>query len=214
MWVHVMLVESLSALIEANSSWSVHFISVPWPIRSSGGHEGGFRRDPLPVFSAGSPCEQFLHGQGCPLFGVVHPAFPLLTVASPTLQGALKEDGSGEAVMVCDLEGCWGTAGDFTTSLLHFSVLHFPLGVGELQACPFPDVVFHLFFYLPSLLPSFTMPWQMVLTRPDEWETCPHHFSLRLFVKRPMCGLIACWILAWTSSSGTWSLYEMCSILQ
>ena len=31
------------------------------------------------------------------LFGVVHPAFPLPTTASPTLQDALK-DGSGEAV--------------------------------------------------------------------------------------------------------------------
>ena len=30
------------------------------------------------------------HGQGCPLFDVVHPAFPPLTKASPTLQGALK----------------------------------------------------------------------------------------------------------------------------
>ena len=37
------------------------------------------------------PCEQFWHGQGCPLFDVDHPAFPLPTTASPTLQGALKD---------------------------------------------------------------------------------------------------------------------------
>ena len=36
-----------------------------------------------------------------------------------------------------------GTADDFATSYLHFfPVLHCSLGLGELQACPFPDVVF------------------------------------------------------------------------
>ena len=54
-----------------------------------------------PVFSAGGPCEQFWHGQGCPLFDVVHPAFPLPTTASPTLQGAPKNS-SGQALTVCD----------------------------------------------------------------------------------------------------------------
>ena len=40
------------------------------------------------------------------LSDVVHPAFPLLTTASPTLRGALK-DGFGEAVVACDmLEPC------------------------------------------------------------------------------------------------------------
>ena len=38
----------------------------------------------------------------CPLFDVVHPASPLLTVASLTVQGALR-DGFGEAVMACDI---------------------------------------------------------------------------------------------------------------
>ena len=67
-----------------------------------GGHKGRFSRDPLPVFSAGSPCEQLWPGQGCPLFDVVHPAFPLLTTALPTLQDAPK-DGFGEAVIACDM---------------------------------------------------------------------------------------------------------------
>ena len=36
-----------------------------------------------------------------------------------------------------------GTTDDFTTSFLHlFPVLHCPLGLAELQACPFLDVVF------------------------------------------------------------------------
>ena len=40
-------------------------------------------------------------------------------------------------------EGRWGITDDFATSFLHFfPVLHCPLGLAELQACPFPDVVF------------------------------------------------------------------------
>ena len=69
---------------------------------SSGGHDRRVSRDSLPVFSAGGLCEQFWHKQGCHLFDVVHPAFPLPTTASPTLQGALK-DGLGEAVVACDM---------------------------------------------------------------------------------------------------------------
>ena len=40
-------------------------------------------------------------------------------------------------------EGRWGTRDDFATSFLLFTaVLHCPLGVYELQAFPFPGVVF------------------------------------------------------------------------
>ena len=46
-----------------------------------------------------------------------------------------------------------------------------PLGVGELQACPFPDVVFPPLLCLPCLLPPFTVACKMVLARPDERET-------------------------------------------
>ena len=53
-------------------------------------------------FSAGGTCEQFWHGKGCPLLDVVHPAFPPLTMTSPTLLGALK-DGFGETVVACDM---------------------------------------------------------------------------------------------------------------
>ena len=57
-------------------------------------------------FLAGGPCEQLCHRHGCPLFDVVHPAFPLPTTASPTLQGALK-NGFKEAVVACDMpESC------------------------------------------------------------------------------------------------------------
>ena len=51
-------------------------------------------------------------------------------------------------------KGRSGTTDDFVTSFLHFFPgLHCPLGLGELQACPFPNVVFPP---LPlSALPSF-----------------------------------------------------------
>ena len=68
-----------------------------------GGHEGRFSRDPLPVFSAGSHCEQLWHGQGCPLFDVVHPAFwQFLCRPRRRPPGALK-NGFGEAVVACDM---------------------------------------------------------------------------------------------------------------
>ena len=38
---------------------SVLFGSVPQPTGSSGGNEGRFSRDLLPVFSAGGHCQQF-----------------------------------------------------------------------------------------------------------------------------------------------------------
>ena len=94
------------------------FISVPWSIGSSGGYEGWFSRDHLPVFSAGGPSDQFWNGQGCPLYDVLA-AFPVLTTVLPTpqggpssiscadhgtahLQGAQK-DGFGEAAVACDM---------------------------------------------------------------------------------------------------------------
>ena len=66
------------------------------------------------------------------------------------------------------------------------------------------------------LLPSFTVPCKMVLAKPDEQETYPYHCSLHLFmtVRMSLCGPIACWILAKTSSLVKWSLYLMRSILQ
>ena len=39
-------------------------------------------------------------------------------------------------------EGHRGTTDDFATSFLHFSLFFTVLGLAELQACPFPDVVF------------------------------------------------------------------------
>ena len=58
-----------------------------------------------------------------------------------------------------DREARWGTTDDFATSFLHLlcsrllSVLDCPLGLGELQACPFIDVVFP-----PLRLSAFSTP--------------------------------------------------------
>ena len=88
--------------------------------------------------------------------------------------------------------GRWGTTDYFTASSPVHSLMF----------------SFHLFFCLPCLLPSFTVPCKIVLARPDEQETCPYHFSLChiMMVKRSLCGLIASWILAQTFSLVTWFL--------
>ena len=90
-------------------------------------------------------------------------------------------------------------------------VLHCPLGLGELQACPFPDVVFPPFPQSASSSSPFHCALQESLGQTNERETWPYHCSLRLFtiVRRSSCGPIVCWILAQTSSLVTWSLYEM-----
>ena len=104
-WITINMQDSLRESYEAQfSRWPSHCIrnsSGPWPIGLLGwgvggggggrGHEEQFSRDPLPVISVEGHCEQFWHGHGCPLFDVVHPAFPLLTTASPTLKGALNQ---------------------------------------------------------------------------------------------------------------------------
>ena len=85
---------------------SVQFSSVPYTIGSSGGHAAERQQRSSSSLVCRRPCEQFWHGQGCPLFDVVHQAFLLPTTASPTLQGALK-DGFGEAVMARDMPESW-----------------------------------------------------------------------------------------------------------
>ena len=114
-------------------------------------------------------------------------------------------------------EGRWCTTDDFATSFFHFSLFSTALcDLANSRPVHCLMLSFHLFLSLPCLLPPFTVPCKMVLARPDERETWPYHCSLRLFtmVRRSLCGPIACWILAWTSSLVTWSLYEMCSILR
>ena len=110
----------------------------------------------------------------------------------------------------------WDNTHDFTISSLHFSM--FSTGLWDLaNSRPGHSLMLssHLFLCLPCLLRPFTVPCKIVLARPDERETCPHHCSLHLFtlVRRFSCCPIACWILAQTSSLVIWSLCMMHSIL-
>ena len=113
-------------------------------------------------------------------------------------------------------EGHWGTADDFTTSLLHFPL--FSTALWDLTNFrPVHSLMLssHLFLCLPCLLPLFTVPCKIVLARPDELETYPYHCSSHLFTMiMSSCGQIARWILAQTFSLVMWSLYEMHSILR
>ena len=56
-------------------------------------------------------------------------------------------------------------------SSIFFSVLHCPLGLAELQACPLPNVVFPLLPLSALSSSPFHLPRTMVLARPNERET-------------------------------------------
>ena len=60
--------------------------------------------------------------------------------------------------------------------------------------CPFPDVVFPPLPLSALSSSPFHCALQDVLARPDERETCPYHFNLRLFtvVRKSSCDTIAC----------------------
>ena len=51
------------------------------------------------------------------------------------------------------------------------SVFHRPLGLGELQACPFPDIVFPPLPLFALSSSTFHRAMQNGLVRPDERET-------------------------------------------
>ena len=91
---------------------------------------------------------------------------------------------------------------DFAPSFLHFSLFSTALWHFA-NSRPVHSLMLSslLFLCLHCLHSPFTVPCKMVLARPDSWETCPYHFSLRLFtmVRRSSCGPIARWILARTS---------------
>ena len=105
-----------------------------------------------------------------------------------------------------DHEGRWGTTYDFATSFLHLSLFSTALydlansrPVHSLNAV-FPLLPRSALSSAPP--PPLNVPCKMVLAKPDEQETRPYHCSLPLFtmVRRSLCGPIACWILARTSS--------------
>ena len=93
-----------------------------------------------------------------------------------------------------------------------FSFLHCPLGLGELQACPFPDVVFPPLFRSASSSCTFSLClarwfWQDLMNG-------RHVHTTSVCISLQWTLMDSCWILAQTSSLVTWSLYEMRSILR
>ena len=74
---------------------SVQFSLVPLAIWSWWGHQGQFSRDPLLSFPRGAIVSSLDPDRDVHSFGIVHSALPLLTTASPILQGALKPTPQG-----------------------------------------------------------------------------------------------------------------------
>ena len=88
-------------------------------------------------------------------------------------------------------EGRWGTAEHFATSFLHLSLFSTALLVlANSRPVHSRMLSSHFFLCLLCLLP----PCKIVLARPDAQETCPYHYSLRLFtiVRRSSFGPSAC----------------------
>ena len=69
-------------------------------------------------------------------------------------------------------EGRRGITDDFATSFLHFSLFSTALwDLANSRPVHFLMLSFHLFLCLPCLLSPFTVPYEVVLVRPDERET-------------------------------------------
>ena len=81
-------------------------------------------------------------------------------------------------------EGRWGTTDDFATS---FFSPHFPLfstalwDLANSRPVHFLMLSSHLFLCISCLLSPFIAHCKMILVRPDERDTYPYYFSLRLF---------------------------------
>ena len=102
-----------------------------------------------------------------------------------------------------NLGGRRGTTDEVATIPFHHS-----LSSAALRESPNPIPIhslmlsFHLFFCLPLLLASFTVPCRTVFAMPEDLEMWPYYLSFRFFtmVRRSSCIPIAFWILLRTSS--------------
>ena len=74
-------------------------------------------------------------------------------------------------------EGRWGTTADFTTSFLHFSLFFDALwDLANSRLVHSLMLSSHLFFCLPRLLSSFTVPCKVLLARPVHSFMLSSHF--------------------------------------
>ena len=99
--------------------------------------------------------------------------------------------------------GRWGVTDDLATSSLHSSRLSaFLMAAPSVKPVHSGMLSSHLFFCLPRLLPSWTVPCMIVLASPDDLVMCPYHLSLRCLtvVRRFSWGPMACRVLFRTSS--------------
>ena len=97
----------------------------------------------------------------------------------------------------------WGTTYVLATSSLHSSRLSaFLMAAPSVKPVHSGMLSSHLFFCLPRLLPSWTVPCMMVLASPDYLVMWPYHLSLRCLtvVRRSSWGPMACRVLFRTSS--------------
>ena len=153
------------------------------------------------------------------LFTWRHPAstkslfFSLLavTLASCFLNTSTMFFMAGQSCMDLSASSVFSLAGRSYTTLYAWSLLFL---AGQSYTTLYVWSLFclssHLFLCLPCRLSPFTVPYKMVMARPNEQEKCPYRRILCFFtMARSSCGPIAYWILARTSSLVTWSLYEM-----
>ena len=83
-------------------------------------------------------------------------------------------------------ECCWGITDDLAISCINLCLSFVVLCVSESRPVYSLMLSSHLFLCLPLLAP-LTVPCRMVFVRPDVRETCPYHFSFRLFTVRRSC---------------------------
>ena len=78
--------------------------------------------------------------------------------------------------------GRGGTTDDFTTSFHQFSLFSLPYGLGKLQACPFPDVVFSSLVFVVVCLVFFPLSLCLVRLCWQDWVNGRHVLSTSVCV--------------------------------
>ena len=114
------------------------------------------------------------------------------------------------------LRGRWGTTDYFNTILFHL-VLATAVLVESAKSISVHSLILssHLFFCLPFLNFSCTVPCRIVFANPEDLEIWPNHLSYRFLtkVRSPSYFPMAAWMFLLKSLLVRWSLFEMFSNL-